>query len=93
MVISSETANRRLNVRFAMIAEKLRDPETSVRMRVHAKQVEIPQIEAARKRVADGTYGSCIACDEPIAARRLEAIPEVPLCMACERIRCLRWKE
>ena len=47
------------------------------------KQIEIRRIEAALKRVEDGDYGYCLACDEPIAEARLMADPSTPLCLDC----------
>ena len=47
------------------------------------KQIEIRRIEAALKRVDDGDYGYCLACDEPIAEARLMADPSTPLCLDC----------
>jgi RNA polymerase-binding transcription factor DksA len=40
-------------------------------------------VEAALKRVADGTYGTCVACGEQIAPARLEARPEAARCITC----------
>ena len=45
--------------------------------------VEINRIEAALKRMDEGDYGYCIACDEEIAAKRLEQDPATPLCVDC----------
>ena len=42
-------------------------------------------IDAALKRVAEGTYGQCIECDAQIAQARLGADPAVPLCIDCQR--------
>ena len=36
---------------------------------------EIHQIEAALKRISEGTYGTCAKCGEPIDPRRLKALP------------------
>ena len=41
-------------------------------------------LRAALGRVADGTYGLCIDCDEPIAARRLAAVPWAARCLSCQ---------
>ena len=38
-------------------------------------QMELKAIDAALKRVADGTYGTCVRCGTPISAERLEAVP------------------
>jgi RNA polymerase-binding transcription factor DksA len=44
---------------------------------------EIYQIEAALKRISDGTYGTCAKCGEPIDPRRLKALPAAATCIAC----------
>lgn len=46
---------------------------------------EIRAIEAALKRVADGSYGICVACGEEIAEERLDAVPYAPRCRNCAR--------
>ena len=43
----------------------------------------IADIEAALRRIDDGTYGRCEGCGRPIAPERLEAIPHARLCVAC----------
>ncbi|MGB5450008.1 MAG: TraR/DksA C4-type zinc finger protein [Woeseiaceae bacterium] len=40
-------------------------------------------ITAALKRLDDGEYGFCQACDEPINPKRLEFDPTVLLCIGC----------
>ena len=44
---------------------------------------EIRMIEAALDRIANGDYGSCAECGEPIADERLDAVPATPLCADC----------
>ncbi|HCF1761200.1 TPA: TraR/DksA family transcriptional regulator [Pseudomonas aeruginosa] len=41
------------------------------------------RIEAAFRRIAEGDYGYCAQCDEPIALGRLNFDPATPLCIAC----------
>ena len=41
------------------------------------------RIRAALGRVADGTFGECVECGEPIPPKRLELDPTVPLCVSC----------
>ena len=43
------------------------------------------QIEAALERVNAGTYGLCGPCSRLIEPERLDALPAVALCIACER--------
>jgi RNA polymerase-binding protein DksA len=43
------------------------------------------QVEEARARQRDGTYGICAECGKPIAPERLRARPEATLCIECAR--------
>lgn len=47
------------------------------------RQHELTQIDAALRRLEDGSYGECLECGEPIAAKRLELDPSAPLCIGC----------
>jgi RNA polymerase-binding protein DksA len=42
-------------------------------------------VQAALRRLDDGTYDSCTSCGRPIGAERLEAIPWAALCIDCAR--------
>jgi RNA polymerase-binding transcription factor DksA len=44
---------------------------------------EIIQIRGALERIAEGTYGECVNCGEPVGDKRLEAIPHAPQCIKC----------
>lgn len=46
-------------------------------------QMELKAIEAALKRIADGTYGTCVRCGGAISRERLEAVPHAALCREC----------
>jgi DnaK suppressor protein len=39
------------------------------------------EIDAALKRIEDGTYGACRICGKPIGEERLEAVPWATLCI------------
>ncbi len=41
-------------------------------------------IEAAIKRIEDGSYGTCTICDEEISIARLNAVPWTSVCLACK---------
>ena len=47
------------------------------------EQAEVARIDAALERIADGTWGTCVKCGEPIPEKRLELLPETPLCASC----------
>ena len=47
------------------------------------RQQRIRRLEAALERIAEGDYGWCVSCGEPIGSGRLEADPAVPTCIRC----------
>jgi RNA polymerase-binding protein DksA len=44
---------------------------------------EIRQIQLALQRIAEGTYGTCANCGEPIDPKRLKALPTATRCISC----------
>jgi RNA polymerase-binding transcription factor DksA len=46
-------------------------------------RASLADIDAAERRIAEGRYGRCTACDGPIAAARLAAMPATPICINC----------
>lgn len=49
----------------------------------NAGLAEISMIEAALHRIANGTFGECVACGEPISEERLQAVPHASRCRRC----------
>jgi DnaK suppressor protein len=45
---------------------------------------ELAEVEAALARMADGIYGECNECSQPIPAARLTAYPTARRCVACQ---------
>lgn len=41
-------------------------------------------IERALHRVEDGTFGTCVGCNQEIGAKRLEAVPGALRCIHCQ---------
>jgi RNA polymerase-binding transcription factor DksA len=79
--------------RYADIAGQVKDPgDESVAslladldIALVERQVgEIRDIEAARQRIAEGTYGICIDCGGEIEAERLKVYPTAKRCFACQ---------
>ena len=44
----------------------------------------LDSIDAALGRIAEGEYGKCINCGEPILEKRLEAVPWARHCIRCQ---------
>lgn len=47
------------------------------------RELELTRIDEALKRLADGEYGECLSCGEPIAQKRLAFDPSATLCIDC----------
>ncbi len=44
----------------------------------------VNRLSAALDRLAEGEYGTCVECGEPISPARLHAMPEVQTCVRCQ---------
>ena len=44
----------------------------------------VRDLRAALNRIAEGAYGVCVDCEEPIAPKRLAAVPWTPRCLSCQ---------
>ena len=65
-------------------AQEERAARLFARLDIRAKHA-IEEIDAALQRIADGRYGTCTACGQVIAAKRLHALPATPFCLDCAR--------
>jgi DnaK suppressor protein len=45
---------------------------------------QLRMVEEALDRLESGDYGVCLACDEPIAEKRLQALPWARYCVKCQ---------
>jgi DnaK suppressor protein len=41
-------------------------------------------VEEALERIDSGDYGACLSCEEPIAPKRLRALPWARYCIRCQ---------
>lgn len=54
-------------------------------LQIREKEMQVlHQIEKALSKIADGTYGQCEACSDPIGLKRLQARPFTSLCISCK---------
>jgi DnaK suppressor protein len=42
------------------------------------------EISGALRRIETGQYGECMQCEEPISAKRLDAVPWARYCVTCQ---------
>jgi DnaK suppressor protein len=43
-------------------------------------------VDAALKRISEGTFGDCLNCGQEINPKRLEAIPWARYCLTCQEL-------
>jgi DnaK suppressor protein len=41
-------------------------------------------VRAALRRIDEGTFGTCMHCEEDISPKRLAAVPWAPFCIQCQ---------
>src|SRR2546429_7738979 len=46
----------------------------------------LASVDAALKRINEGTFGNCLNCGQEINAKRLEALPWVRYCITCQEL-------
>ena len=79
-----ELGGRGENDHMADAAGSAYDREFDAGLEEGAQQT-VEEIDAALKRIEDGSYGVCEVCGEPIGAERLSAIPWTRLCIDDKR--------
>ncbi len=48
--------------------------------------VQLRMVEEALDRLDSGDYGICLSCEQPIPAKRLQALPWARCCVRCQEI-------
>lgn len=51
---------------------------------IAATRQSLDQVGAALQRLAEGRYGRCERCDQPIPRERLEVLPHARFCVPCQ---------
>jgi DnaK suppressor protein len=46
----------------------------------------VREVEDALRRIESGAYGVCHECEEPISAKRLDAVPWAKYCVTCQEM-------
>jgi len=72
-VADGDSEDREIAVRNSKVLEAI----------AKAAADEVADIEEALLRLSRGTYGICKHCSQPIAPRRLAAMPEAITCHGC----------
>lgn len=62
------------------------DQASDLALRLKAER-RLERVERAMAKLAEGTYGYCEGCGEPIDFARLKALPDARYCLNCQRQR------
>jgi DnaK suppressor protein len=85
----------RLQTNQLNVGESEHDPADQVQSMNRRDQVAdlagrfsrlLAQVEKSLEAISDGSYGLCVGCEEPIAERRLKAIPWASHCIRCQEM-------
>lgn len=63
--------------------DTIQEDRDSTRQAIESTRGDLQRAQRALDRIDDGTFGLCTSCGGPIAAPRLEAIPEAERCTNC----------
>ncbi len=66
--------------RDRMVPEAPQEIEEALRT---AADAALADVDAALRRIEQGTYGRCARCAALVSRARLEAVPSAPLCWSC----------
>ena len=85
----SSRSRYRENIAIEKMPDVLDDIELSVERdlaiwSLDERFAQLRYVTAALSRVADGTYGYCLRCDEEIGLKRLAALPHALFCITCQ---------
>lgn len=51
---------------------------------LHSAERQRGKVQAALRRMSEGTYGLCVDCGRPVPEGRLEARPDAARCVVCQ---------
>ena len=77
----AEVAGRVLDSAELSVADMFSDEKILTIKKEVAEQADVV---AALARVTNGTYGTCVDCDEAIDVKRLDAYPTAKRCIRCQ---------
>ncbi|HLL37123.1 MAG TPA: TraR/DksA C4-type zinc finger protein [Streptomyces sp.] len=60
--------------------------EVHIKLAASARMV-LADVEAALKRMDDGSYGTCHLCRRPIDRQRLTIVPQARYCARCQQVK------
>ena len=85
----SRAAARREGIAIERTADALDETQSAAARELTTRGLELEakllrNVRLALARIANGTYGTCLECEEEISQKRLQALPWAALCITCQ---------
>jgi RNA polymerase-binding transcription factor len=71
--------------RFDLLRERTDTDREINESLVTGARAALREVLQALRRMDEGSYGSCRLCGDPLPIERLEVLPQVTVCMSCQR--------
>jgi DnaK suppressor protein len=86
----TRTAGRRDGIAIERTADALDETQFAAQRELTTRGLEresqlLRNVRAAMDRIADGSYGTCLECEEEISQKRLNAVPWATRCITCQQ--------
>jgi DnaK suppressor protein len=83
--------DRRDEIAIENVADDIDRIQGVVERELAIRQIEsnfsrIQSVKLALERIEDGSYGTCLECEEEISSKRLQAVPWAICCIRCQEI-------
>jgi DnaK suppressor protein len=85
----ARTTGRRDGIAIERTPDEVDEVQLSAEREMITRSLEresrlLRNVRAALDQIAEGTYGTCLECDEEISHKRLHAMPWATLCITCQ---------
>lgn len=82
---------RREDILIEITADELDRMQQTVNREVAIRNIDresnlLRDVTAALERLSEGTYGTCLCCEEIIPEKRLQAVPWAACCVTCQEL-------
>ena len=64
---------------------RLDEPRLTVEQLGNGERRRLKEVALALQKITEGGFGDCERCGEPIADKRLDAVPDARYCIECQR--------
>jgi DnaK suppressor protein len=86
-----EPLRRREDIAVETVSDELDRVQGAAARELAIRQLEsdamrLQDLKSALERIRDGSYGTCLRCEERISGKRLTAIPWASYCVGCQAV-------